>query len=89
MVSGITKIREELVLDNDAKNPIKKGVLYFLTSMLMKNKNRAKNKIVFFVLGSLLLLTYGFFTLARSEPTTIGVSTQSLKNNFSTIHFNA
>lgn len=47
------------------------------------------NRVLLLVVLVLSLLTYGLFALARTEQTTIGVSTQSLKNNFSIVHFNA
>lgn len=55
----------------------------------MKNKSRITNQISILVVLISCLFIYGFFAIARSEPTIIGVSSQSLKNNFSTIHFNA
>lgn len=58
----------------------------------MKNKISYSNKVALVLIVVLALSLWGLSTLGsigKAEETHIGVATQSLKNNFSSIHFNA
>lgn len=57
----------------------------------MKNKISYSNKIALFLLLCLSALLYWVFVMAETKKdyVNLGIKTQSLKNNSSTIHFNA